>query len=120
MKWTAANLARAIGLFVLAGIGEIGGSYLVWKTFKLKHAWWYAVLGVAVLFGYAMTFIAQPMDDFGRLLAVYGGFFIALSYAFGYVVDGFKPDVGDYVGASISLAGVLVIMLYPRSARAVE
>jgi small multidrug resistance family-3 protein len=34
---------------------------------------------------------------------------------FGYVVDGFKPDVGDVVGASVALAGVLIIMLYPRA-----
>lgn len=115
MKWTAANIARSIGLFVLAGVGEIAGSYLVWKTFKLKQHWAYAALGVAVLFAYAMTFIGQPMDDFGRLLAVYGGFFIAMSYVFGYVVDGFKPDVGDVVGASVALAGVLIIMLYPRA-----
>jgi len=54
------------------------------------------------------------MDDFGRALAVYGGFFIALSYAFGALVDGFTPDAGDFIGASIAVVGVLVCMLWPR------
>jgi len=113
-KWTAARIALAIGLFILAGFAEIGGCYLVWKTFRLKQHALYAVAGAVTLFAYGCTFVAMPMDDFGRALAVYGGFFIALSYAFGAVVDGFRPDAGDFIGASIAVVGVLVCMLWPR------
>ena len=54
------------------------------------------------------------MDDFGRLYAIYGGFFILLSFAWGFFLDGLKPDLGDWVGSAIALAGVLVIMFWPR------
>lgn len=33
--------------------------------------------------GYGFVPCAQPMSDFGRIYAVYGGFFIVLSYLWG-------------------------------------
>ena len=48
-KWTAARIALAIGLFILAGFAEIGGCYLVWKTFRLKQHALYAVAGAVTL-----------------------------------------------------------------------
>ena len=45
----------------------------------------------------------QPTSNFGRLYAIYGGFFIVLSYGWGWVVDGEKPDRGDFLGASIAI-----------------
>jgi hypothetical protein len=32
----------------------------------------------------------------------------------GWGLDGFKPDRGDVVGSAVALAGVLMIMLWPR------
>ena len=116
--WTARRVAVVVTLFFVASVGEIGGCYAVWKTFKLGHHWGFAVVGALALFAYACVFCVMPMpgdEAFGRLLAIYGGFFIVASYAFGRVVDGFKPDVGDYVGCAVALAGVLVCMLWPRA-----
>ena len=60
----------------------------------------------------------DPQDDanFGRILAAYGGIFVAGSLAWGIVVDGFEPDRFDYLGAVICLVGVAVIMFAPRTA----
>ena len=55
----------------------------------------------------------QPAS-FGRVYAVYGGFFIVLSLLWGWNVDGVRPDRFDAVGAAIALAGVLVMMYWPR------
>lgn len=52
--------------------------------------------------------------SFSRVYAVYGGVFIILSYAWGWAVDGDKPDTGDWVGAAIALAGVGVVWFWPR------
>jgi drug/metabolite transporter superfamily protein YnfA len=68
-----------------------------------------------LLVGYGFVPCAQPLDDFGRIYAVYGGFFIVLSLAWGWALDGFRPDTGDYVGAAVALVGVLIMMLWPRS-----
>ena len=36
----------------------------------------------------------QPVSEFGRLYAVYGGVFIILSYLWGWGLDGDRPDKG--------------------------
>lgn len=56
--------------------------------------WWMAMLGALVLIGYGFVPTAQPVDSFGRIYAVYGGFFIILSYLWGWAVDGDRPDTG--------------------------
>jgi small multidrug resistance family-3 protein len=56
--------------------------------------WWWAVLGAIVLFVYGVIPTFQPVDNFGRVYAVYGGFFILLSYFWGWAVDGDRPDTG--------------------------
>ena len=59
------------------------------------------------------TFQADP--HFGRILAAYGGVFVAGSLAWGIVVDGFRPDRYDVAGVALCLAGVAVIMYAPRA-----
>lgn len=56
----------------------------------------------------------QPDANFGRILAAYGGIFVAGSLAWGTLVDGFRPDRFDLVGAVICLLGVAVIIYAPR------
>lgn len=60
------------------------------------------------------TFQADP--HFGRVYAAYGGIFIVMALAWGYLVDGFRPDRWDLIGAAICLVGVLVIFFGPRGA----
>ena len=56
----------------------------------------------------------QDDNNFGRILAAYGGMFVAGSLAWGVVADGFRPDRFDLIGAAICLFGVAVIMFAPR------
>ena len=58
----------------------------------------------------------QPEANLGRILAAYGGVFVAGSLAWGMVLDGFRPDRYDVAGALLCLVGVTVIMYAPRSA----
>jgi len=55
----------------------------------------------------------QPIPKFGRVYAACGGIFISLALAWG-VVDGFRPDRWDLLGASICVVGVLVMVVSPR------
>ncbi len=52
----------------------------------------------------------QPITEFGRVYAAYGGVFIVLALAWGVAVDGFRPDRWDLLGASICVVGVLVMV----------
>ena len=48
-----------------------------------------------------------------QVYAVYGGFFIILSYLWGWAVDGTRPDTGDWVGSAIAVAGACVAFFWP-------
>ena len=74
-----------------------------------------AVLGVIALGTYGFVATLQPDAHFGRILAAYGGVFVAGSLAWGMVFDGFRPDRWDIAGSLICLLGVAVIMFAPRS-----
>ena len=106
---------RSAALFVVAAVFEIGGAWLVWQGVREHRGWLWIGGGVMALgvYGFVATF--QPEAHFGRILAAYGGVFVAASLAWGIIVDKFRPDSWDYVGAAICLAGVAVIMYAPRA-----
>ena len=108
------SLARSVVLFALAATAEIGGAWLVWQGVREQRGLLWIGAGVITLglYGFVATLQADP--HFGRILAAYGGVFVAGSLAWGVAVDGFRPDRFDIVGAAICLAGVAVIMYAPR------
>lgn len=110
------NIATSILLFILAAIAEIGGASLVWQAIRKERGWWWTGLGVLALGIYGFIATLQPNADFGRILAAYGGVFVAGSWHGGMIFDGFRPDRWDDVGSVICLLGVAVIMFAPRNA----
>jgi len=113
-EWTGGKVVLALVLFLAAGLAEIGGGWLVWQTIREGRRWWLAVLGSLVLIAYGFIPTAQPVDNFGRIYAVYGGFFIVLSYLWGWALDGVRPDRGDGVGTIIALVGVCIAFFWRR------
>lgn len=107
---------RSIVLFVLAGLAEIGGGYLVWVWLREGRSVWVGGLGALVLVLYGVLPTLQPAAfDFGRVYAAYGGLFVVLSLAWGWVVDGRQPDAPSAWGAVIALIGAAVIAYWPRA-----
>ncbi|HEX8078595.1 MAG TPA: YnfA family protein [Jatrophihabitans sp.] len=109
------TIARSILLFVLAAVAEIGGAWLVWQGVRESKGLAFVAAGIVALGAYGFVATLQPDANFGRILAAYGGIFIAGSLLWGMVVDGFKPDRWDLWGAAICLIGVAVIMYAPRA-----
>lgn len=109
------EILRSIGLFVVAAVAEIGGAWLVWQGVREQRGLLWVGAGVMALalYGFVATFQVDP--HFGRILAAYGGVFVAGSLAWGMAFDGFRPDRYDVVGSAICLAGVAVIMYAPRA-----
>lgn len=107
---------RSIALFVAAAIAEIGGAWLVWQGVREHKGWIWIGAGIIALGVYGFVATLQPDAHFGRILAAYGGVFVAGSLAWGMALDGFKPDRYDVAGAFICLVGVAVIMYSPRTA----
>lgn len=107
------EITRSVLLFVLAGLFEIGGGYLVWLWLRDGRSVWLGVMGAIVLVLYGVVPTLQPAN-FGRVYAAYGGIFIVLSILWGWQVDRIAPDRFDLIGGAIALVGVFVIMYWPR------
>ncbi len=107
------TIARSVPLFVLAALLEIGGAWLVWQGVREHRGWVWAGAGVVALGLYGFVATLQPDAHFGRILAAYGGVFIAGSLAWGMALDGYRPDRYDVAGALVALVGVAVIMYAP-------
>ncbi|WP_226346025.1 YnfA family protein [Agilicoccus flavus] len=106
---------RSLVLFALAALAEIGGAWLVWQGVREHRGLLWVGAGVVALGLYGFVATLQPDANFGRILAAYGGVFVAGSLLWGMVVDGFRPDRWDVTGALVCLAGVAVIMYAPRT-----
>lgn len=107
---------RSILLFIVAAIFEIGGAWLVWQGVRENRGLAWIGGGVIALGIYGFVATLQPDANFGRILAAYGGVFVAGSLLWGMAADGFKPDRWDVSGALVCLVGVAIIMYAPRSA----
>ena len=101
---------RSIAFFAAAALAEIGGAYLVWIGLKDDKGLLYVLLGVIALGLYGVVATFQPSNEFGRVLAAYGGVFIVGSLPWGGAFDNFHPDRADVLGVLICLVGVAVIM----------
>ena len=110
------TVLRSIALFLLAALAEIGGAWLVWQGLREERGVLFVGAGVVALAAYGFVATLQADANFGRILAAYGGVFVAGSLGWGMLVDGFRPDRWDLIGAALCLAGVAVIMYAPRPA----
>jgi small multidrug resistance family-3 protein len=110
----SALTGKSIALFVAAALAEIGGAYLVWIGLRDDRGALVVGLGVLALGLYGVVATLQPENEFGRVLAAYGGVFLVGSLVWGVAFDGFRPDRYDLIGAGVCLVGVAVIMYAPR------
>jgi small multidrug resistance family-3 protein len=109
------TVLRVIALFVIAGLAEIGGGWLVWQWLRLGRPWLWGLAGGLLLVLYGIIPTWQPETNFGRVYAAYGGIFVLLSLLWGWRIDGWHPDRYDLVGASIVLIGVAIMLWSPRA-----
>ena len=108
------SVVRSLVLFGVAAVAEIGGAWLVWQGWREHRGLAWIAAGVVALGCYGFVAAFQPDPHFGRILAAYGGVFVAGSLIWGMIVDKFRPDRWDYLGAGTCLLGVAIIMYAPR------
>ena len=104
----------SIILFIIAGLAEIGGGYLVWLWLRESKPISYGIVGSILVILYAIIPTLQKIPSFGRVYAAYGGIFVVLSIFWGWWIDNKKPDIYDFIGGCICLIGVAVILFSPR------
>ena len=107
------KVAVTLILFLVAGLCEIGGGYLIWLWLRGEMSWILGAVGGFVLFLYGIVPTFQP-SQFHRIYAAYGGVFIVMSLLWGLIFEGIAPDTFDTIGASITIVGVIIIYYMPR------
>ena len=80
---------------------------------KRGYSWVIGVIGGFVLFAYGIIPTFQP-SHFHRVYAAYGGIFIIMALAWGWLFEGIVPDLPDILGSTIAIIGVVVICYVPR------
>lgn len=106
-------IVKSLAYFLLAGLCEIGGGYLVWLWLRENKHIGYGLAGAVILTLYGIIPTLQP-SNFGRVYAAYGGIFIVLSIWWGWQVDKVTPDRFDVLGGLVALIAVFIIMYWPR------
>ncbi|RAV21304.1 YnfA family protein [Paenibacillus contaminans] len=108
-------MVTAALLFIAAGLAEIGGGYLIWLWLRESKPSWYGLVGGIILIAYGIIATLQKFPSFGRVYAAYGGVFILLAVLWGWLVDKKTPDLYDWIGAAVCIAGVSIMLWAPRS-----
>ncbi len=109
------QIIQSVGLFLIAGLCEIGGGYSIWLWLRDGKSVLLGLIGGVILVLYGIIPTLQPATfNFGRVYAAYGGIFVVLSLLWGWQIDHKTPDTFDLLGGLICLVGVAVIMYWPR------
>jgi small multidrug resistance family-3 protein len=108
-------LLLTILIFIIAGLAEIGGGYMVWLWLRESKPLWYGIIGSLILVAYGIIPTLQSFPTFGRVYAAYGGVFVVLAVLWGMFVDKKTPDMYDWIGAAVCVVGVSIMLWAPRS-----
>lgn len=103
-------------LLLVAGLCEIAARYLGWGWIRQGRGILWGVVGSAAML--ASLFLPALQDkqfEFGRSSAAYGILFVVLALLWSWLIDRKSPDLYDVIGAALCLAGLSIIMYYPRS-----
>ena len=105
---------KALLVYPLAALAEIGGCFAFWAWLKLDRSPLWLVPGVLSLIAFAWLLTLVPAAAAGRAFAAYGGVYIVASLAWMALVERSPPDRWDLLGGTVCLFGAAVILFGPR------
>ena len=98
---------KTAGIFVLAALGELSGTYAVWRWLRTGATPLLALVGLAALFAYAVVQTpCSPKTAMGASLPLTPGSFSSALCSGAGCIDGKQPDRFDWIGAAVVLIGV--------------
>ncbi len=104
---------KTVGLFFITAIAEIIGCYLPYLWLREGKTIWLLIPAAISLALFAWLLSLHPTAA-GRVYAAYGGVYIFVSILWLWLVDGIRPAFWDFVGVSVALLGMAIIMFAPR------
>lgn len=105
---------KTIGLFFITAIAEILGCYLPYLWLKEDKSIWLLVPAAFFLGLFAWLLSLHPTAT-GRVYAAYGGVYIFVAILWLWLVDGIRPTWWDFLGVSVAMLGMAIIMFAPRA-----
>ena len=103
------EILRTFGLFFVTALAEIIGCYLPYLWLKEDKSIWLLLPAAVSLAAFAWLLTLHPQVA-GRVYAAYGGVYISVALLWLWLVDAVRPTVTDWVGVSVCLAGVVIIV----------
>jgi small multidrug resistance family-3 protein len=102
-------MLKTTALFVLTAVAEIIGCYLPYLWLKKQAPAW-VLLPAALSLAVFVWLISLHPQAAARTYAAYGGVYIGVALLWLWQVDGVPLRWSDWLGAALSLAGMMVIM----------
>lgn len=103
-------ILKSFALFVLTAIAEIVGCYLPYLWLRKNGSPLLLLPALASLALFAWLLTLHPAAS-GRVYAAYGGVYVAVALIWLWKVDRVPLTAWDIAGASITLAGMAIIVL---------
>ena len=107
------RIFRVFVLFILTALAEIIGCYLPYLWLKQGYSAWLLIPAAISLALFAWLLTLHPHAA-GRVYAAYGGVYVSVALIWLWAVDGIRPSITDWLGVTVVLVGMLIIMLGPR------
>ena len=104
------DLIKITGLFVLTAVAEIIGCYLPYMWLRKEGSIWLLVPAALSLALFVWLLTLHPAAS-GRVYAAYGGVYIFTALVWLRFVDGVRLSLTDWLGASIALIGMGIIVI---------
>lgn len=104
---------KTVALFVATAVAEIAGCYLPYLWLRDRAPIWVLIPAAASLALFVWLLTLHPTAA-GRVYAAYGGVYVAVAIVWLWLIDAERPTLWDWVGVTVSLAGMAIIMFAPR------
>ncbi|QIM49773.1 YnfA family protein [Pusillimonas sp. DMV24BSW_D] len=102
-------MLKTTGLFIVTALAEIIGCYLPYLWLKKSGPIWLLIPAAISLAFFAWLLTLHPAAS-GRIYAAYGGVYVATALVWLRVVDGVPLTTTDWVGATVALAGMGIMV----------
>jgi len=100
---------RALIIYAVAALLEIGGCFAVWAVLRRAAAPLWLLAAAAALAGFAYLLAQSEQSFAGRAFAAYGGVYVAASLLWMWLVEQNTPTRMDLLGAGVVLLGAWII-----------
>jgi small multidrug resistance family-3 protein len=106
-------LLKAGALFFVTALAEIVGCFLPYLWLRRGGSPWLLLPAAFFLGAFAWLLTLHPTAA-GRTYAAYGGVYVATAVLWLWVVEGRVPNRWDFVGASVCILGMTILVLGSR------